>query len=123
MAPLGISAAERALLEFLAREQGPISLAALARKHRVSRQHIHQLLSRIPRQEWVQKLPDPQDARSVLLRLSPEGRKFWAQIRARDKQALQRLGRNVDAARLRATAETLHALRQELEKGFADDDH
>lgn len=123
MTPLGIPAGERALLEFLAREQNPVSPAQLARQYNVSRQHIHQSLNRLPRPEWVERLPDPKDARSVLLRLSPRGRRFWARIQVQDRQALQRLGRSLDPLRLRAATETLSALRQELEKGLVDDDN
>ena len=36
-APLGVTAAERALLEFLAHEEAPVSLSEIARQRAVSR--------------------------------------------------------------------------------------
>src|SRR4051812_48472566 len=82
--PLHITASERALIEFLAREPRPISLAELARKRSVSRQHIHQSLHKLRNPAWIEKRPDPHDARSVLLQLTTQGRALWKQIRAID---------------------------------------
>jgi MarR family transcriptional regulator, transcriptional regulator for hemolysin len=82
---LGMQAPERALLEFLAREQEPISLSDLARKHSVSRQHIHQTLRRLSQPDWVEEIRDPEDSRRVLLRLSQKGRLVWEEIRRIDR--------------------------------------
>lgn len=115
LVPLGITAGDRALLEFLAREQAPISLAALARKRRVSRQHIHQSLARLPNQAWIAKRPDPDDARSVLLQLTRQGRLFWKQIRVVDRAVLARIGRGVNPWKVRAATATLREIRALLE--------
>src|SRR6476620_11149649 len=80
LAPLGVTAAERALLEFLAKDEAPVTLSDIARKRAVSRQHVHQTLARLnPR--WIDRSEDPRDARSVALSLSKEGRALWKQIR------------------------------------------
>src|SRR3954453_7956189 len=79
LAPLEIRASERALLEFLAREPKPVSLSELARRHSVSRQHIQQTMRRLKR-HWIETSADPDDARSLLVRLSDEGRSFWNEI-------------------------------------------
>src|SRR5215831_9621453 len=76
LAPLGMTAAERALLEFLAREEAPIPLSEIARKRAVSRQHIHQTLRRLD-PKWLDRFDDPVDARSVSVALSKEGRAWW----------------------------------------------
>jgi DNA-binding MarR family transcriptional regulator len=112
--PLGITAAERALIEFLAREAAPVSMAALARKRAVSRQHIHQTINGLRKQTWIEKRPDPGDARSVLLRLTPEGRALWKDIRAVDRRVLRKIARHVDAFKVRAATETLREVRQAL---------
>ena len=114
LAPLGISAAERALLEFLARESAPVSLSEIARKRAVSRQHIHQTLSRLD-PKWVVRASDPADARSVVLSLSAAGRAFWKRVRAADRQLLTRLGKQLDSASASAAAATLRKLRAALE--------
>ena len=113
LAPLGINAAERALLEFLAREDAPVSLSYIARKRAVSRQHIHQTLSRLDA-KWVERMRDPDDARSVVLSLSPIGRAFWKRVRAADRQLLARLEKQIDAATTRAAVATLRKLRATL---------
>lgn len=113
LAPLGITAAERALVEFLAREQAPASLSEIARKRAVSRQHIHQTVARLdPR--WVIRADDPHDARAVTLRLSAEGRAVWERIRAIDMDLLQRLEGRLDGAELRRATETLRTFRDAL---------
>src|SRR5262245_30132849 len=68
--PLGITAGDRALLEFLARESNPISMSELARKINVSRQHIQQTIQRLPNQKWILSTNDPKDQRVVLIVLS-----------------------------------------------------
>jgi len=120
MERLGISAGDRAVLEFLSREDVPISLAALARKHNVSRQHIHQSVNRLRNAAWIEKVPDPADARTVLLCLSPAGQKFWNQIRVQDRAVLRRLSGLADPEQCRTAADTLHAIRTHLQKGLAD---
>jgi DNA-binding MarR family transcriptional regulator len=120
LTPLGITASDRALLEFLARETDPISVADLARKRSVSRQHIHQSLNRLPNQRWVERLPDPADARSTLLRLTDEGRSLWKEVRNIDRTVLRQLARKTDTAKVEAAAKTLRAIRETLQ-GESDD--
>jgi DNA-binding MarR family transcriptional regulator len=114
--PLGIKASDRALLEFLAREKQPISLAELARKRSVSRQHIHQSLSRLKNPRLIERTPDPNDARSVLLRLTEEGRSLWKEIRKIDHVVLRHLARDVDAGKAQAATKTLRGIRETLER-------
>lgn len=114
LGPLGVTAAERALLEFLAREEGAVTLSEIARKRAVSRQHIHQTLARLNRR-WVERSDDPEDARAVSLRLSREGRAFWRRIRAVDSELLQRIEKRLDARKLRAATATLKDVRSALQ--------
>jgi DNA-binding MarR family transcriptional regulator len=112
----GIQASERALLEFLARETAPVSISELARKYSVSRQHIHQSLQRMRNPDWIERLPDKDDARSVLLRLSDGGRSFWKQVRTVDQRILRSIGRRVDRAAIQKASRTLRQIRQLLEE-------
>ena len=118
--PLGITANERALIELLARDPGPVSLAELARKRSVSRQHIHQSLARLRDPSWIEKMPDPDDARSVRVRLTDEGRSLWKDIRRVERTMLGTISRQVDPWKVRAAAKTLHEIRQVLQ---AQDHH
>jgi DNA-binding MarR family transcriptional regulator len=113
LAPLGITAAERALLEFLAKEKEPMTLSEIARKRSVSRQHIHQTLSRL-NQEWIDRFADPSDARSISLSLSRKGRDFWSRIRVTDGELLQRIERILPAKEARAATATLRKIREAL---------
>lgn len=113
MAPLGITAAERAFLEFLAKEKEPITLSAIARKRSVSRQHVHQTLSRL-NQQWIERSPDSSDARSISLSLTARGREFWRRIRVTDGQLLDRIDGVLKAKEARAATATLRRVRDAL---------
>lgn len=113
LAPLGVTAAERALVEFLAREKAPVTLSEIARKRAVSRQHIHQTLSRLNRR-WVKRSDYPHDARSVALRLSKDGRALWNQIREVDSELLQRIMAQLDEKEVFAATATLRKVRDAL---------
>jgi DNA-binding MarR family transcriptional regulator len=115
--PLGISAGDRALIEFLAREPGPISIAELARKRSVSRQHIHQSLSRLSNPAWIERFSDPNDARSISLTLSASGRALWQKIRRIDRAFLRRVARNFDTREVQAATKTLRHVRKVLSGG------
>ena len=117
--PLGVTAAMRALLEFLAREEAPATISEIARKRSVSRQHIHQTLSRLDRR-WVVRSEDPDDARSVALSLSKEGRAFWNRIREVDAVLLRRVTARTDEKEVRAAAATLRKVREALKSAQED---
>ena len=112
--PLGIHASERAFLEFLAMQDHPISLSALARKYSVSRQHIQQTLRRLPHPEWVEEITDPGDARTLLLQLSPKGRAFWTKVRDKDRAVLRRLAARFSENQIVGATEVIRQLRREL---------
>jgi len=119
--PLYIKGSDRALIEFLVREPHPISLAALARKRSVSRQHIHQSLGRLRNPRWIEQTPDPRDARSILLRLTDEGRSLWKQIRAIDRVVLRKIARDVEPSAVLAATQTLRKVRMQLQRKNDDD--
>ena len=119
--PLGLKAADRALLELLAREPGPVSLAGLARKRSVSRQHIHQTLRRLPDATWVRTRPDPEDRRSLLLELSPSGRRMWQEVRRRDVAFFTRLERQLTRKEVEAGLVALRHLRAAIGAEGKDD--
>lgn len=114
LSPLGIKAADRALLELLARESEPVSLAELARRRSVSRQHIHQTLRRLPDAGWIETLPDPDDRRSLRVRLSPAGRRLWRRIRARDAVFFAHLAQGLVREDTEVAVRALRGLRAAL---------
>lgn len=111
---LGIQAAERAFLEFLAKEVEPISISDLARKYSVSRQHIHQTLRRLQNPEWVDEVPDIADRRIVRIRLSRRGWACWRKIRVVDRAFLNRLAEHLSQEGMVTATDVLRRLRREL---------
>jgi DNA-binding MarR family transcriptional regulator len=115
LTPLGIQAGDRALLEFLAREEQPISLSDLARKRRVSRQHIHQSLRRLPDPGWVTQIVGSDDRREVLLSLSAKGRTFRGEIRKIDHSFFTQLAPVLPRRDLDTAIRLLRRLQGELD--------
>ena len=111
---MNIQAADRALVEFLARERKPVSISQLARKYSVSRQHIQQTLRRLPHPEWIEEAADPADRRTVMLCLSRQGYAAWKRIREADGAFLNRLSRRFTKEKVRAGTDLLKQLRREL---------
>lgn len=111
---VGIRTGDRAFLEFLARESQPVSLSGLARKYSVSRQHIHQTLRDLPNPDWVDKTRDASDDRTVLLSLSPKGRRIWNRIREVDRRLLSKLAGRLPRESVATTTDLLGLLRHEL---------
>jgi DNA-binding MarR family transcriptional regulator len=83
--PLGLTVGDRALIEFLAREDRPVSMADLARTYAVSRQHIHHSLRRPPLDALIDEYANPDDRRSVLIALNAQGRGIWKRVQAVDE--------------------------------------
>lgn len=115
LAPLGITASDRAILEFLARETAPVSLSELARRTSVSRQHVHQTIRRLQNPGWVESVAGPDDRRIVQLRLTREGRAFWKKVHAADRRFFSRFARRFRAEELRGALAALQKLRNELQ--------
>lgn len=114
LGPLGISARDRALLEFLAREPAPVTLSELARRRSVSRQHIHQSLRGLSDPGWVDEVTDPSDRRNVLLSLSRKGRAFWENIQTYDQAYFARLAPRFQAEEIRSAVQMLKKLREAI---------
>ena len=112
--PLGISVGDRAVLEFLSRERRPVSLSELARKHAVSRQHVHQAIRRLPDSAWVKISVKPNDARAVTVMLSPAGRAFWRRVQAWEEKVFLSIARSLDADEVKNATAFLRTLRASL---------
>jgi DNA-binding MarR family transcriptional regulator len=63
-------------------EGGPLRLSELARREAVSAPTMSRVLAALDEQGLVVRTPDPQDARGVLVRLSPEGARRLAEVRS-----------------------------------------
>lgn len=79
---MGISAVQWAVLGALSRsgyEEGT-SFNQLKEYLFVSRQSLDGVLKRMERDQHVQRVPDPQDRRARIVRLTEQGRAFWEEL-------------------------------------------
>jgi DNA-binding MarR family transcriptional regulator len=106
---LGISAAERAVLEFLYPDNS-LSVPQVAERYRVSRQHVQVTVNALLERGLLLAEQNPRHKRSPLIRLSDEGRSLFFEVTKRDRKAVAQLFGNVsdaEAKRVRATLEKL----------------
>jgi DNA-binding MarR family transcriptional regulator len=115
----------RALWRTLAQldELGPLRVSELAVAAHVSQPTATSLLQRLGDRGWVERRPDPDDARAVRVRISRAGRRALEQNRKVAAAAVRdRLERLDDASR-QALADGLSALRLVLADPSGDPHH
>jgi DNA-binding MarR family transcriptional regulator len=120
--PLGLTVGDRAMLEFLAREDRPVSMVALARTYAVSRQHIHQSMRRPPLDALIEEYADPDDRRSVLITLNSKGRGVWKRIQSADGAFFAALAPGFTQEEIQQAHQVLRKLRATL-LGRKEPDH
>ncbi|RZS90355.1 DNA-binding MarR family transcriptional regulator [Motilibacter rhizosphaerae] len=89
---------------------GPLRLGELAAREAVSAPTMSRALAALDERGVVTRTPDPADARSVLLTLSPEGERVLAEVRATYTATLQRRLDRLDPAQRHALEDALPAL-------------
>jgi len=115
---LGVSAADRAVLEFLNPDE-TLSVPEIAERYQVSRQHVQVTVNRLQAAGLVETLPNPRHRRSPLALLTPRGRRIFRKIRRREEQRVADLFAPIPDKDLSATRRTLEALYAELNDGDA----
>jgi len=111
----GITASQRAVLEFLHRH-GPATVPAIARARGVTRQHIQVISNELTELELIESKPNPAHQRSPIYELTDPGRRSINDIIRRESDYLAAHGIGLDEKRLDAAAETLAELRHALRK-------
>ena len=114
--PLGISAAERAVLEFLFPDEA-LSVPEIANRYNVSRQHVQVTVNSLIEKRLVDRRSNPRHKRSGLLCLSPRGKRLFENVRAQDAKLIEELFAELPAAHLATTLKTLKELNLRLEEG------
>ena len=76
LSSLGISAADRAVMEFLHPDQA-LSVPAIANRYQVSRQHVQVTVNRLLESGYVQTTANPRHKRSPLILLTQEGSELF----------------------------------------------
>lgn len=106
---LGISAAERAVVEFLYPDN-ELSVPQIAERYSVSRQHVQVTVNALLGAGLLMEKQNPKHKRSPLITLNDSGRDLFSQVLKKDKDAIRRLFENVsesEARRVRATLKKL----------------
>lgn len=111
----GLSAADRAVLEFLFPDE-QLTVPDIARRYQVSRQHVQATVNRLLDRGLIQAVENPRHKRSALLRLSERGRQQFARIRRREEQLLDDLFGDVEIADIATTRRTLQRLLDQLQE-------
>jgi len=114
----GITAADRAVLEFLYPDQA-LPVPEIAARYNVTRQHVQVTVNRLLDKGLVETRPNPAHKRSPHIRLAPSGHALFRKIRARDTAFIDRLFTDVPATHQRTTRNTLRKLLHHLNEGEA----
>ncbi len=113
LADAGLSAADRAVMEFLYPDV-ELSVPQIARRYDVSRQHVQVTANALIARGLIRSVRNPHHKRSRLLRLSKLGRDCFAGIRRNERTVVERLFDDIPDDALSATHTTLQALLQKL---------
>lgn len=105
----GLTVADRAVMEFLYPD-AKLTVPAIARRYRVSRQHVQVTINRLLEQGLVRSSDNPNHRRSPLYRLSELGREAFAEIRRNESRLLGTLFADIQLADVATTRRTLEAL-------------
>jgi len=109
----GLSAADRAVMEFLYPGES-LSVPDIARRYDVSRQHVQVTVNRLLQPALLESVPNPQHKRSPLLRLSGLGRDAYEEIRRNETDLVNDLFADVSDDALEITQQTIESLLQKL---------
>jgi DNA-binding MarR family transcriptional regulator len=105
----GLTAADRAILEFL-HPDAELTVPEIARRYQVSRQHVQVTINGLLDKGLVRSTANPQHKRSALMQLTDAGRETFASIRATETRVIDELFSNVEIADVATTKRTLETL-------------
>jgi len=116
LADFGVSAAERAVMEFLLRD-GRRSVPEIAKAYQVSRQHIQVIVNSLIEKELVGLEDNPRHQRSPLVALNKKGHRLFGKIMAKDQHVIESTFAQVSNARRKETRRVLETLLNSISKG------
>ena len=109
----GISAADRAVLEFLYPEE-ILSVPDIAGRYQVSRQHVQVTVNALMESGLLAAKDNPRHKRSPLIELTAKGRGLFKEIKERDNDAVEQLFSSISAGERTTTQKTLETLLEQL---------
>jgi DNA-binding MarR family transcriptional regulator len=89
-------------------------LTDLARASRITKQSMSALVDHLEKQGYVQRVPDPADARASLIRLTARGRAFGRAVRSLARSVESEWTERIGARKVGELREALEALRASL---------
>ena len=113
LAGANLSAAERAVMEFLYPNQ-EMSVPDIARRYKVSRQHVQVTVNGLQAKGLLRSIDNPQHKRSHLSRLSSRGRGRFEEIRRHELTLIEQVFSDISDGALATTHETLSVLVQKF---------
>jgi DNA-binding MarR family transcriptional regulator len=113
--PLGITAAQLQLLAALTKQPGT-SGAHISRYCQVTPQTTHALLAAAENHGWIRRSPHPENARTLLATLTPEGQRVFTRGKAIVIKLQDRMLRSLTRAAVRQLEATLAQLIENLEQ-------
>lgn len=90
-------------------------LTTLAATANITKQSAGALVDALVAAGYVERMPDPDDARATRIRLTARGRRYARDVRAFGRELEARLGRRLGAARLRQLRGSLDLLWEALQ--------
>jgi DNA-binding MarR family transcriptional regulator len=116
----GLSAADRAVLEFLYPEY-ELSVPEIATRYQVSRQHVQVTVNALLEDGFLESRSNPRHKRSPLFALTRVGRELFSRIRTAESELLDALFAGIPMADIECTRQTLEAMYfQNLRQGETD---
>jgi DNA-binding MarR family transcriptional regulator len=116
----GLSAADRAVLEFLYPEY-ELSVPEIATRYQVSRQHVQVTVNALLEDGLLESRSNPRHKRSPLFALTRVGRELFSRIRAAESELLDALFAGIPMDDIECTRQTLEAMYfQNLKQGPTD---
>ena len=106
---LGVSAADRAVLEFLKPDQ-KLTVPEIAERYQVSRQHVQVTVNGLLGAGLLTTETNPKHKRSPLITLTASGKRMFRTIKVRDTRVVKELFLDVSEKDRRITQQTLQTL-------------
>jgi DNA-binding MarR family transcriptional regulator len=103
-----------AILSILARSDGPMSLAALARAMLVSKQNMTGMMTRLEQLGFAERADDPEDLRSFRIALTRRGRATIEKLRPPYEEWRDALGGEISERDLATAAKTIETFISKL---------
>ena len=121
LAAHGLSAADRAVLEFLYPDEA-LSVPEIASRYQVSRQHIQVTVNALLDDGFIEARPNPRHKRSPLIALTYVGRELFKKIRNIESEFVDALFVDIPTIDVECTRRTLEAIYfHNLKQGETDE--